>query len=137
MLDKLLAEWFWVDRWMGSSAWELPLEARGLYREMLSQAWWRKARLPADLGMVQRLCNVSTEEWDRTWPRVEKYWRQEGENLVNDTQIAVYQEALAKAQAAQDRASKGGRALARIRRAQARAQASAQAGARAPGQAVA
>ena len=36
MKTNLRAEWFWTDRWMGSSAFLLPMEARGLYREMLT-----------------------------------------------------------------------------------------------------
>ncbi len=102
--EKLLAEWFWIDRWMGSSAFGLPLEARGLYREMLSQAWRRGARLPNDHEQIQRLTGAREKEWRRCWPRVEKFWRVEGDSLVNDTQLLVY----ADAKARQDKASKRG-----------------------------
>jgi uncharacterized protein YdaU (DUF1376 family) len=115
---KLLAEWFWTDRWMGSSAFLLPIEPRGLYREMLSQAWRRGARLPADHEAIRRAVGCTLVEWNRCWPKIAGYWRVEDDALVNDTQVAVWLEA----KAIQERASSRGRAGA-----QARAQALAQA----------
>lgn len=94
--DKLLAEWFWTDRWMGSSAFLLPLEARGLYREMLTQAWRRGAKLPNDHAAIQRAAGVSLEEWQRCWPLVAPFWRVEGQSLVNDTQLEIYEETIAR-----------------------------------------
>jgi uncharacterized protein YdaU (DUF1376 family) len=94
---KLLAEWFWIDRWDGSSAVLLPMEAQGIYRAMLSQAWRRGAALPADLEEVQLLIRCKPSEWARSWPRVQKYWRLQDGLLVNDTQREVYAVALAKA----------------------------------------
>jgi uncharacterized protein YdaU (DUF1376 family) len=111
---KLLAEWFWTDRWMGSSAFLLPMEARGLYREMLTQAWRRGAHLPTDHEMIRRAVGCTEAEWNRAWPLVKQYWREAGDFLVNDTQLSVY----AETKAAQDRASDRGR-----KGAQARAQA--------------
>lgn len=102
--EKLLAEWFWIDRWMGSSAFGLPLEARGLYREMLSQAWRRGARLPNDHEQIRRMTAVTVKEWRRAWTLVERFWRVDGDSLVNDTQLLVY----ADAKARQDKASKRG-----------------------------
>jgi uncharacterized protein YdaU (DUF1376 family) len=99
--QKLLAEWFWVDRWDGSSAVTLPLEARGLYREMLSQSWRRGARLPNDLRAVRMLVRATAREWKRSWPLVEPYWRQTPDGfLVNDTQIEVYADASKRSDAA-------------------------------------
>jgi len=133
--DKLLGEWFWTDRWMGSSAFLLPLEPRGLYREMLTQAWRRGARLPNDHETIQRAVGCTAVEWKRCWPKVERYWRVDGTDIVNDTQLEVY----AKCQEEQQRASARGRKGARARaqalaqaRAQALAQASTQASAHAP-----
>ena len=60
--EKLLAEWFWIDRWMGSSAFGLPIEIRGLYREMLSQAWRRGARLPNDHEQIKRMTGVTDQD---------------------------------------------------------------------------
>jgi uncharacterized protein YdaU (DUF1376 family) len=97
---RVPAEWFWVDRWVRSSAFLLPLESRGLYREMLSQAWARGAELPADPERIQRAVGVTREEWDRTWPLVERYWKRDGIVLVNETQLEVFrqrQEAVEKA----------------------------------------
>lgn len=125
---KLLAEWFWTDRWMGSSAFGLPLEARGLYREMLTQAWRRGAKLPNDHETIRRLIAATEKEWKRAWPLVKRYWRVDGDNLVNDTQIEVYLDAKARSDRATERGVKGAQA-----RAQALAQARAQAGAQANG----
>jgi uncharacterized protein YdaU (DUF1376 family) len=87
---KLRAECFWVDRWQGSSARGLPLEPKGLYREMMSAAWIRGARLPNDPNAIQRLVGCTQAEWDRCWPLVAPYWRVEGDSLVNETQVEVY-----------------------------------------------
>ena len=99
--DKLLAEWFWCDRWMASDAFLLPLEARGLYREMLTQAWLRGGSLPKEPEAIRRACGVTVPEWRRAWPRVRKYWTSDGDRLVNATQIEVMEtsKALSKARA--------------------------------------
>jgi uncharacterized protein YdaU (DUF1376 family) len=117
-LHKLLAEWFWTDRWMGSSGFLLPMEARGIYREMLTQAWRREARLPNDHEAIRRAIGATAQEWKRSWPAVQRYWRVDGDTLVNDTQLQVYAEAQGVAQRASERGLKGAQA-----RAQARAQA--------------
>lgn len=138
--DKLRAEWFWVDRWVSSSAFLLPVAARGLYREMLSQAWIRDARLPNDHAAIQRATGVSAKEWAALWPKVAAYWRVEGDWLVNDTQVEIYREALRRADIATSKARSG--ADARWKReqykgtAQADAQASTQADAQADAQAL-
>jgi uncharacterized protein YdaU (DUF1376 family) len=108
--DKLLAEWFWIDRWTGSSAFALPLEARGLYREMLTQAWRRGARLPNDPGAIQRFTAVTAQEWKRCWPQVQRFWRVDGTDLVNDTQLEIYRHRQVSAAVASDHARRGARA---------------------------
>jgi len=90
MSAKLLAEWFWTDRWIGSSAFLLPMEARGMYREMLTQAWRRGARLPNDHEAIRRAIGATPGEWRRAWPAVQKFWRVDGDQLVNDTQLEIY-----------------------------------------------
>jgi uncharacterized protein YdaU (DUF1376 family) len=85
-----LAEWFWTDRWNGSSGFLLPMEARGVYREMLTQAWRRGARLPNDHEAIRRAIGATVGEWRRAWPAVQKFWRVEGDELVNDTQLEIY-----------------------------------------------
>ncbi len=92
--DKFLAEWFWVDRWMGSSAFLLSIELRGLYREMLSQAWLREARLPNNHEAIRRVTGCTAEEWNRCWPHIERYWHVDGPFLVNLTQIEIYRETI-------------------------------------------
>lgn len=106
-MTKLLAEWFWTDRWMGSSAFLLPIEPRGLYREMMTQAWRRGARLPADHATIRRAVGCSMEEWDRCWPSIAKYWRNDGEWLVNDTQLKVWAEARLRESKASIKGKKG------------------------------
>ena len=93
--SKLNAEWFWVDRWTGSTAFLLPMEARGLYREMLSQAWRRGGALPNNHEMICRAIGATPAEWKRSWPIVERYWREDGDLLVNDTQLEVLGECIA------------------------------------------
>lgn len=98
---KLLAEWFWTDRWMGSRGFMLPLEPRGLYREMLTQAWRRATRigrpeLPNSPEAIRRVTGATMREWRRSWPRVRKFWRVDGKWLVNDTQLEVYAACKAK-----------------------------------------
>jgi uncharacterized protein YdaU (DUF1376 family) len=103
---------------MGSSGFLLPMEARGIYREMLTQAWRREARLPNDHEAIRRAIGATAQEWKRSWPAVQRYWRVDGDTLVNDTQLQVYAEAQGVAQRASERGLKGAQA-----RAQARAQA--------------
>lgn len=112
MADKLLAEWFWTDRWMGSSGFLLPMEARGIYREMLTQSWRRGARLPNDHEAIQRAIGSTAGEWERSWPKIERFWRVEGDYIVNDTQREVYEEARAVADRASQRGLKGAQARA-------------------------
>lgn len=105
--EKLTAEWFWIDRWMGSSAFLLPIEPRGLYREMLSQAWRRGARLPNDHDAIRRACGVTEAEWGRCWPLLERYWIVDGDGLVNATQLEVFAEAKGRAERASEHGRKG------------------------------
>lgn len=104
---KLLAEWFWTDRWTGSSAFTLSIEARGLYREMLTQAWRRGARLPNDHEAIRRVVGCTKPEWNRCWPKIEPYWRVDGDGLVNDTQVGVYHQAESKRERASARGTAG------------------------------
>jgi uncharacterized protein YdaU (DUF1376 family) len=100
----MLAEWFWTDRWMGSSAFLIAIEPRGLYREMLTQAWRRGAKLPNDHEQIRRAVGATEAEWSRCWPLIERFWRVEGTSLVNDTQVEIYRDAHTRARAAHDRA---------------------------------
>lgn len=108
MSDKLLAEWFWTDRWKRSSGALLPIEPRGLYREMLTEAWNRQCKLPADHEAIRRAIRCTLPEWKRCWPQIEKYWRRDGDYLVNDTQLVIWSEAKAANDRAVERARKGG-----------------------------
>lgn len=89
-VDRLAGELFWVDRWTGSSAYLLPWDAKGLYREMLSQSWLRGAKLPADFELIRKIVGCSEADWNRMWPLISHYWRQTGDILVNDTQLKIY-----------------------------------------------
>lgn len=110
MPDKLLAEWFWTDRWIGSSAFLLPMEARGVYREMLTQAWRRGARLPNDHEAIRRAIGATAPEWRRAWPAIKRFWRVEGNDLVNETQVEIYADAQGRAERALRRAQAGAQA---------------------------
>jgi uncharacterized protein YdaU (DUF1376 family) len=86
------------------------MEARGMYREMLTQAWRRGAQLPNDHEAIRRAIGATVPEWRRSWPLVKKFWRREGGVLVNDTQREVYAEAQARSARASERGSKAARA---------------------------
>lgn len=116
MSEKMLAEWFWIERWEGSSAALLPMEAQGIYRAMLSHAWRRGAKLPVDKEEIRLLIRCREKEWNRSWHLVEKYWREEGGFLVNDTQREVYAEQEQRHARAQARSQAGAQASAQARR---------------------
>lgn len=116
--DKLFAEWFWTDRWTGSRGHTMEMEARGLYREMLTQAWKRGAKLPNNHEEIRLMCACNMKVWKRCWPAVEAFWVVDGAYIVNITQVAVYSEAKAAADAAFLRAQAGGQARAQAQREQ-------------------
>jgi uncharacterized protein YdaU (DUF1376 family) len=93
----MTGEFFYVDRWLASSAFSLPIEVRGLYREMLSRAWLNGAKLPNDHDAIKRLVGASEKEWRRCWPSIERYWRIDGAFLVNDVQRKIYATSVARA----------------------------------------
>ena len=95
---------------MGSSAFLLPMEARGVYREMLTQAWRRGASLPNDHEAIRRAIGATVGEWRRSWPVVKKFWRVEGEMLVNETQQGIYAEAKGRSEKASRRGQAGAQA---------------------------
>jgi uncharacterized protein YdaU (DUF1376 family) len=107
---KLQAEWFWVDRWRTSRGFLLPMAARGLYREMLTQAWALGGSLPRVEEEIRRAVGATTDEWRRSWPLVQPFWRVEGDRLVNDTQRAIYAEAERRSAFFRTRAAKAARA---------------------------
>jgi uncharacterized protein YdaU (DUF1376 family) len=86
------------------------LHARGLYRELLTQAWRRGASLPANIEDLQKICAVTPKEWRQAWPLVEPFWRLDGDRLVNDTQLEVYAEAERRSAFFKSRASRAARA---------------------------
>jgi uncharacterized protein YdaU (DUF1376 family) len=80
------------------------MEARGLYREMLTQAWRRGARLPNNPEAIRRATGTTIAEWRRSWPKVKPFWHVLGAFLVNDTQRAVYADCVARQASATARA---------------------------------
>jgi uncharacterized protein YdaU (DUF1376 family) len=88
----------------------LPLAARGLYREMLTQAWRRGGSLPRVEEEIRRAVGVTADEWRRYWPKVKPFWRVEGDRLVNDTQREIYAEAERRALFASAHGSRAARA---------------------------
>lgn len=96
--SRLAAEWFLVDRWTGSRGFTLPIGPRGLYREMLTQAWLRGAQLPTDHSQIRRMTGVTPTEWRQCWPAVKPFWTvkrgrtRADDVLINETQVAIYAE---------------------------------------------
>jgi uncharacterized protein YdaU (DUF1376 family) len=107
---KLQAEWFWGNRWTTSRGFLLPMAARGLYREMLTQAWIRGGSLPRVEDDLKRIVGATPDEWRRYWPLVKPFWRVVGDRLVNDTQREIYAEAERRATFASEHGSKAARA---------------------------
>src|SRR5689334_14273251 len=108
MKPKLFAEWFWVDRWTGSSAFLLPISAKGLYREMLSQAWLRGGKLPNDPASIQRAVGCTPEEWAANWPLIARYFRAKNGQLFNQTQAKIYRQAVRLSSTRSDAGRRGG-----------------------------
>ena len=105
---KLRAEWFWCDRWTTSDAFTLPIAARGLYREMLTQAWVRGGSLPSDPARVRRAVGVTAQEWKRLWPKIREYWVIRGDRIFNPTQQEVMETSKALSKARAKSGAKGG-----------------------------
>lgn len=80
--DKLFAEWFWTDRWTNSRGHTMPMEARGLYREMLTQAARFSGTLPNDHEAIRVLVNATVIEWRRSWPIVAPFWTVRDDRLA-------------------------------------------------------
>jgi hypothetical protein len=68
--------------WILSSERLIPMEARGLHREMLTQ-YVLRGELWTDQSSVRRVCGCEIEEWERCWPTVSKLWYadEDGEHI--------------------------------------------------------
>lgn len=115
MTEKLRAEWFWTDRWRSSSAFLLPMEARGLYREMLTAAWTLGACLPNDHEAIRMYTGCLPEVWKRCWPLIEAKWKQEGSKLVNETQREIFNKCLTLSEKRALAGARGGKASGKVR----------------------
>jgi uncharacterized protein YdaU (DUF1376 family) len=60
----------------------LNAEERAIYRELLDELY-RNGTLTNDEQILYRICAVSQQEWDRSWPQVRKFFIRDGRNLVN------------------------------------------------------
>ncbi len=129
MSEKLHAEWFWCGQWFASSAMLLPLEAKGLYREMLTRAWSLGGKLPSEAKSIQKLVMVSSEEWARTWPLVRRFWKTtpDGAWIYNETQQDVMKVSTSISEKRAAAGRKGGKASAEARRKAKQSQANGQA----------
>lgn len=63
---RLLALYWWIDRWRKSSAFmDMTLEEQGAYRNLLDEAHLRGGPLPNDERILAKACGDAT-----AWPRV-------------------------------------------------------------------
>jgi len=99
--DFLPGELRYTSNWRGSPLQMLPLGARGLYSEMLTQAWATRGRLEmTSEDEIMRLVRAMPEEWALAWPRIRHYWvaivdpATGAEVLANRKQLEVYLGAL-------------------------------------------
>lgn len=109
---KLRGEMFWTDRWLSSSAYLLRIEARGLYREMLTRAWTLGGYLPAEPALIRKAIGCDEDEWERSWPKIKRYWTktEDGTQIFNSTQLDVLGDAMKKAETRAEKAKKAAQA---------------------------
>ena len=99
--DPLPDEYRATSDWCGCKLQTAPLAARGLYSEMLTQAWAARGRLPVtEEDEIMRLVRAIPEEWALAWPKVRNCFvaatdpRTGAGVLVNRRQLKVYLDAL-------------------------------------------
>lgn len=121
--DILPGELRWTRNWRGSPLQMMSLAARGLYSEMLTQAWASRARLVSTgEEEIMRLVRAMPDEWAVAWPKVRHYWvaatdpRTQAEILVNRKQLEVYVGALRNREITLARNRKAARASVEARR---------------------
>jgi uncharacterized protein YdaU (DUF1376 family) len=100
-------EWFWVDRFKSSVAFHMPMEAKGIHRSMLSEAWICGGRLPNDHRAIRIAIGCEKDEWERCWPMVSKFWREVDGYLVNDDQRETFEKTERLSIARSEAGSKG------------------------------
>jgi len=67
---RLNALWWWIDRWLKSSAYmDMTLEEQGAYRNLLDAATLRGGALPADERILAKACGDALR-WEAVRPVV-------------------------------------------------------------------
>jgi hypothetical protein len=90
-MAKLMALYWWIDRWRDSEAFKtLPLEAQGLHRELVTQVLRRGGSLPNDTGILQRATGAMPDEWRRAWPKVRKFWTVTDDAITPGPELRLY-----------------------------------------------
>ena len=65
MATKMLALWWWIDRWRKSTAYtDMSLEEQGAYRNLIDEATLRGGALPVDERILAKACGDATK-WRR------------------------------------------------------------------------
>ena len=74
--------WYIADWRMSEARLILNAEERAIYRELLDELY-RTGSLITDEQLLYKICAVTQQEWDRSWPNVRKFFVRDGRHLTN------------------------------------------------------
>ena len=95
----LRAAWWWIDRWLGSSAYSyMNLQEQGAYRNILDQMWLRGGALPDDDEVLAKACG-DAKAWPKVKSKVLRYLVKVNGEYRNDTLDQVMRESVRRAEA--------------------------------------
>lgn len=84
-MAKMLALWWWIDRWRKSTAYtDMTVEEQGAYRNLIDEATLRDGLLPNDERVLAKACG-DPRIWRRVRAVVLRYFTVTPEGLRNDT----------------------------------------------------
>jgi uncharacterized protein YdaU (DUF1376 family) len=84
------AAWWWIDRWRKSTAFlSMTAEEQGIYRNLLDGIWLFEGAIP-DASLFA-IAGANATAWERSWPKVQKWFRQTPEGWVNETAFEMMQ----------------------------------------------
>ena len=96
-LMRLNALWWWIDRWLKSSAYmDMTLEEQGAYRNLLDAATLRGGALPADERILAKASGDALR-WKAIRPRVMKHFVERADGWHNETLDEVIKQSARRA----------------------------------------
>ena len=61
----------------------MDVAERGAYWSLCWHLWGRDGRMPADHARLAQVCGATPEQWATIWPRIERHFDREGDELTN------------------------------------------------------